>query len=214
MPRGEKRSLSPPASGQFPGAVYTGELSIVNDEDGGARLLLTVGPTTEDIMLFGQAPCSAGRMKHRRVCYLSLLGPATNGQCDITAPYTARYGQPSPGQKIFIVTCQVKDGWKAQDHLACAIVPPRPLPGEHRGSEEAKPETAVTSETPEAQAAPAQGSSSLPRSVYKGGTPAVPGLRIYLKGVHPLSILCAPLVHSLRVALDKLAMLGMAGMRA
>ena len=91
----------------------TGELFIVNDEDGGVRLLLAIGPVTEDIMLFGHAPCSAGRMKHRRVCYLSLLGPATNGQCDITAPYTARYGQPSPGQKIFIVTCQVTDGWKA-----------------------------------------------------------------------------------------------------
>ena len=88
----------------------TGELVAVNDEGGGVRLLLNVGPAAEDIMLFGQAPCSAGRMKHRRVCYLGLLGPATNGQCDITAPYTARFGQPSPGQKIFIVTCQMKNG--------------------------------------------------------------------------------------------------------
>ena len=166
----------------------TGEVSIVNDEDGGVRLLLAVGPATEDIIPFGQAPCSAGRMKHRRVCYLSLLGPATNGQCDITAPYTARYGQPSPGQKIFIVTCQVKDGWKAQDHLASAIVPPRPLPGEQRRSEEAKPEMAVTSETPEARAAPAQGCPSLPRSVYKGGTPDARGLRKLLKREYPLSI--------------------------
>jgi len=83
----------------------TGELFIVNDEDGGVRLLLAIGPVTEDIMLFGHAPCSAGRMKHRRVCYLGLLGTATNGQCNITTPYTARYGQSSPGQKIFIVTC-------------------------------------------------------------------------------------------------------------
>jgi hypothetical protein len=189
----------------------TGELSIVNDEDGGVRLLLTVGPATEDIMLFGQAPCSAGRMKHRRVCYLDLLGPATNGQCDITAPYTARYSQPSPGQKIFIVTCQVKNGWKAQDHLASAIVPPKPLPGEQRRSEEAKPETAMTSETPEAQAAPAPGSSSLPSSVYKGGTPGARGLHKLLKRGHPLSILCAPLVHGFRVAMAGLGMLGMAG---
>ena len=80
-------------------------------------------------MLFGQAPCSAGRMKHRRVNYLGLLGPATNGQCDITAPYTARFGQPRPGQKVFVVTCQQKNGWKAQDHVASAIVPPKPIAG-------------------------------------------------------------------------------------
>ena len=100
---------------------------IVNDEEGGVRLLLSVGPATEDIMLFGQAPCSSGRTKHRRVNYLGLLGPATNGQCDITAPYVARFGQLSPGQKVFVVTCQEKNGWKAQDHVTFGIVPPRPV---------------------------------------------------------------------------------------
>jgi hypothetical protein len=45
-------------------------------------------------MLFGQAPCSRGRMKHRRVNYLALLGPVTNGQCDITTSYVARFGEP------------------------------------------------------------------------------------------------------------------------
>ena len=127
-------------------------------------------------MLFGQAPCSAGRMKHRRVCYLGLLGPAINGQCDITAPYIARFGQPSPGQKVFIVTCQEKNGWKAQDHVTSAIVPPRPLPGEQQRNQKTKVEAAATTETPEAQAAPAQASSSFSRAVYKGSTPDAPGL--------------------------------------
>src|ERR1035441_5655275 len=91
-----------------------GDLVIVNDEGGGVRLLLNVGLATEDIMLFSQAPCSSGRTKHRRVCYLGLLGPATNGQCDISAPYVARFGQLSPGQKVFVVTCQEKNGWKGR----------------------------------------------------------------------------------------------------
>jgi hypothetical protein len=103
-----------------------GDLAIVNDEQGGVRLLLAVGPATEDIMLFGQAPCSAGRRKYRWVGYLGLLASATDGLSDITALYTARFGQPSPGQRVFVVTCQEKNGWKAQEHVTCAIVPPRP----------------------------------------------------------------------------------------
>jgi len=129
-------------------------LVIVNDEGGGVRLLLSVGPASEDIMLFGQAPCNSGRTKHRRVNYLGLLGPATDGQCDITAPYVARFGQPHPGQKVFVVTCQQKNGWKAQDHVASAIFPPKPLPGEASETQETQPEAVVPAETPEAQPAP------------------------------------------------------------
>jgi hypothetical protein len=128
-----------------------GDLVIVNDEGGGVRLLLNVGLATEDIMLFGHAPCSSGRTKHRRVCYLGLLGPATNGQSDITAPYVARFGQLGPGQKVFVVTCQEKNGWKAQDHVASAIVPPRPLPGEASGTQETQPQALAHPETPETQ---------------------------------------------------------------
>jgi hypothetical protein len=191
-----------------------GDLVIVNDEAGGVRLLLSVGPATEDIMLFGQAPCSAGRMKQRRVNYLALLGPATNGQCDITAPYVARFGQPSPGQKVFVVTCQQKNGWKAQDHLASAIVPPSPVPGEAPGTRKPQAQAVAPTKPPEAQPAPAQPSSPSPRVMYKGSTPAAPGLHSSSKLEHPLSFLGASLVHGLRMALAKLGMLGMAGMRA
>jgi hypothetical protein len=196
----------PPAPVVF-GTNPVGDLDIVSDEGGGVRLLLSVGPATEDIMLFGQAPCSTGRTKHRRVNYLGLLGPATNGQCDITSPYVARFGQLSPGQKVFVVTCQQKNGWKAQDHVASAIVPPRPLPGEASGTPETQPQAAARTET-------LQPFSSSPGAVYKGSTPAAPGLHTGMKRVHPLSIRCAPLVHGLRVALARLGMLGMAGMGA
>ena len=68
-------------------------------------------------------------MKPRRAGYLGLLAPATNGQCDITALYTARFGETSHGHKVFNVIWQQKNGWKAQNHATNAIVPPRPLPG-------------------------------------------------------------------------------------
>jgi len=170
-----------------------------------------VGAAVEDIMLFGEAPCSAGRMKHRRVCYLGLLGLAVNGQYDITAPYVARYGQPTAGQKVFVVTCQHKNGWKAQDHVTSAIVPPKPLAGEQQGNQATKAEAAPITKTPEAQAVPAQGCSSLSRAMYKGSTPDARGLHKGLKRVHPWSILCIPLVHSLKMAIVRLGGLGMAG---
>ena len=190
------------------------ELSIDYDENGAVRLLLAVGAVVEDIMLYGQAPCSAGRMKHRRVCYLDLLGPATNGQRDITAQYTARFGQPRPGQKIFVVICQHKNGWKGQDHVARAIVPPPPLPNSPQKRQETQPKPASAPARPEAQSAPAQSSSSLSRAVYNGSTPDALRLNKGLKHEHPWSILRTPVVHTVRMALARLGMLGIAGVRA
>jgi hypothetical protein len=186
-----------------------GNLTIGYDEAGNVQLLLAVGAAVEDIMLYGQAPCSAGRMKHRRVCYLGLAGPATNGQCDITARYIAKYGPPAPGQKVFVVTCQQKNGWKAQEHVTSAIVPPRPAPDEEQRNQATKDEAVAATGTQEARTAPAQGSSSLSRAMYKGSTPDARGVHKGLKRVHPLSTLCAPLVHSLRMAMARLWALGM-----
>jgi hypothetical protein len=63
-------------------------------------------------MVFGQAPCSAGRRKRRNVSYLGLLPAAQDGLIDITALYIARFGEPRPGERVFIVTRQQKDGWE------------------------------------------------------------------------------------------------------
>ena len=68
----------PPARVVF-GLSPVRELVITNDE-GGVRLFLKLAaPPTEDIMVFGQAPCSAGRSKRRNVSYLGLLRPRRTG---------------------------------------------------------------------------------------------------------------------------------------
>jgi hypothetical protein len=88
--------LTPPAPVIFNPSVV-GQLTIANGE-GGVRLLLSVtGPVTEDIMVFGHAPCSAGRMRRRNVAYLGLLPAPQNGMSDITEIYVARYGEPRAG---------------------------------------------------------------------------------------------------------------------
>jgi hypothetical protein len=191
-----------------------GALTIDFDEAGKVRLLLAVGAAVEDIMVFGQPPCNAGRMKHRRVYYLGLAVPATNGQCDITAAYTARFGQPAPGQKVFIVTCQQKNGWKAQDHVTSAIVPPKPLADEQQRNQVTKAKETAAVETPEGEAAATERVSLLPHAMYKGSTPDALGVHTGQALVHPVSIPGTPLVHGLRVAFGRLARLAGAVVRA
>ena len=77
-------------------------------------------------MVFGQAPCSAGRMKRRNVAYLGLLPTPEGGVSDITELYVARYGEPKPGEKVFIVTRQQKNGWEREDKVTSEIVPGKP----------------------------------------------------------------------------------------
>ena len=96
-------------------------ISFVN---GQARLRLKVtGPVTEDIMVFGQAPCSAGRKKWRHGAYLGLLPAPEGGESDITEMYVANFGEPEPGKKVFIRTRQQKDGWQGRAQDLSAVVP-------------------------------------------------------------------------------------------
>jgi hypothetical protein len=190
------------------------ELVIANDPEEGVRLLLNVGIVPEDLMVFGQPPCSAGRMKCRRVYYLGLAEPATNGQRDITDLYAAKFGQPRPGQKVFIVTCQTRNGWKGPESLTSAIVPPPSSSDKQEVPAKTEVTTPTPAVTPQSQAVPAQGASPLSRSVYKGSTPDARGVHQGTTHVHPLSIPWAPLVHGFRVALARLGALGIFGVRA
>ena len=133
-----------------------GQLVITNCVEG-VRLLLNVsGTLAEDIMFFGQAPCSSGRRKRRNVAYLGLPPAPQAGLTDITPQYIARYGEPRPGQRIFIVTRQQKDGWECFDHETTAIVPEKP-----------REEQAIAPE-----------SSPLPAAMHKGCTRDAQGINV------------------------------------
>ena len=103
-----------------------GQLILLNGENGVRLLVKVTGPVVEDIMVFGQAPCSAGRSKRRNVSYLGLLPAPVNGFSDITDLYKARYGEPRAGEKVFIVTRQQKNGWEGRDYETNEIVPGNP----------------------------------------------------------------------------------------
>ncbi len=102
------------------------QLVITNGEEGVRLFLRLAAAPTEDIMVFGQEPCSAGRNKRRNVSYLGLLPPAEDGLSEITDLYKAKYGEPRPGTKVFIVTNQQKNGWKGLDQETNEGVPQRP----------------------------------------------------------------------------------------
>ena len=102
------------------------ELVATNDERGVHLFLRLAAAPTEDIMVFGQEPCSAGRSKRRNVSYLGLLPASEDGMSEITDLYKTKFGEPRPGTKVFIVTCQQKNGWKGFDVESSGIVPDRP----------------------------------------------------------------------------------------
>jgi hypothetical protein len=108
------------------GSTRNGRLVIENGADGVRLYLVVSGELNEDVMVFGQEPCSRGRYKRRNVSYLGLLPPPIGGRSEITRLYKAKFGEPRPGQKVFIVTCQEKDGWKGLDLETSATVPERP----------------------------------------------------------------------------------------
>jgi hypothetical protein len=141
--------FEPPAPVVFPPSVV-GRLVIENGE-GGVRLWLAVsGKLNEDVLVFGQEPCPAGRSKRRNVCYLGLLPPPIGGRSEITHLYKARFGEPRPGRKVFIVTCQTRNGWKGMDRETSEIVPDRPE--EHPvASEAAARELLASSKTENSQ---------------------------------------------------------------
>ena len=85
------------------------------------------GPVTEDIMVLGAAPCSAGWRKCRKPAYLGLLPVPQNGMSDITEMYVERYGEPKAGERVFIRTRQQTNGWEGRDKDISEVVPIRPL---------------------------------------------------------------------------------------
>ena len=149
-----------------------GRLVSENGADGARLYLVVSGELNEDIMVFGQEPCSRGRYKRRNVSYLGLLPPPVGGLSEITSLYKAKFGEPRPGQKIFIVTCQEKDGWKGFDLETSATVPERPkdlqATAETAGSQFVHMHTGCTGDA-DRDVAPVGGSSQASMEPGDGG---------------------------------------------
>ena len=112
----------PPVAPAFPLLTVTG-LTITN-AGGAVSLKLTAADAPADgTMLRAAPPCSQGRNVSPNAVYLGTLDSPQNGAVDITAAYTAKYGTPPAGRKVFVKVNQNVGGWEDVPREFWAIVP-------------------------------------------------------------------------------------------
>jgi hypothetical protein len=77
----------------------------------------------ENTIVRGSAPLSQGRETCRDFRILGTCPAAVAGSADITTLYTARYGVPPVGKKVYVRVNQFVDGWEDLPVAFSAIVP-------------------------------------------------------------------------------------------
>jgi hypothetical protein len=102
-----------------------GQLEILNrGGDITIRLWVPRAPATHTFVL-GSRWCSRGiYARGNKFSTIGELPFAKRGWCDITALYVARFGVPPPGQRVFIRTRQLVNGWEDDFKETFADVPP------------------------------------------------------------------------------------------
>ena len=119
---GQAQVDAPPASPQFP-ELAPASLSITNT--GGTIALRLACPTEpgSNTIVRGSAPISQGRENCRDFRILGLCPAPAQGSANITGIYTARYGVPPVGKKVFVQVNQFVNGWEDLPVTFWAIVP-------------------------------------------------------------------------------------------
>ena len=113
---------APPSFPQFP-TNPVGALLITNTA-GAISLKLGCAETPgANTTLRASAPCSQGLAYSEDYRILGLLPAPVQGASDITNLYTARYGAPAVGTKVFVRVNQNIDGWEDVPVETWAIVP-------------------------------------------------------------------------------------------
>jgi hypothetical protein len=119
---GQEPVEAPPPSPQFPELAPA---SLVITNTGGVIALKLACPTDPgtNTIVRGSKPISQGRENCRDFRILGMCPAAAQGSADITGLYTARYGVPPVGKKVFVSVNQVVDGWEDLPVTFWAIVP-------------------------------------------------------------------------------------------
>jgi hypothetical protein len=119
---GQEQVDAPPARPQFPD-LAPASLAITNT--GGVIALKLACPTSpgDSTIVRASAPVSQGRETWDDYRILGTCPAAAQGSADITGIYTARYGVPPAGKKVFVRVNQFVDGWEDLPMTFSAIVP-------------------------------------------------------------------------------------------
>ena len=119
---GQDQVDTPPLRPQFADLAVQG---LVITNTGGVIALKLTCPTNpgQNTIVRGSKPVSQGI----QVCKdFRILGPCPTpvaGASDITGLYTARYGAPKGGTKVYVQVNQGVDGWESLPRTYSAIVP-------------------------------------------------------------------------------------------
>ena len=119
---GQDQVDAPPAHPQFPDLAPQ---NLVITNTGGVVALKLTCPADpgENTIVRGAAPLSQGRETCRDFRVLGTCPAPVGGSANITGIYTARYGVPPVGKKVYIQVNQFVDGWEDLPVTFSAIVP-------------------------------------------------------------------------------------------
>jgi len=119
---GQEQVDAPPARPQY-AALAPQNLVITNT--GGAVALKLTCPTSpgQNTIVRASKPLSAGFGKCSDFRILGMCPTPAQGSADITSLYTARYGAPAAGMKVFVRVSQMVNGWESQPVTFAAVVP-------------------------------------------------------------------------------------------
>ena len=85
--------------------------------------LTTTDAPPDGTMLWGCAPENSGVRRAMSPRYLGICGNPANGAVDITAQYTAKFGAPTKGSRIFVQANTNQNGWEGLRQTFSALVP-------------------------------------------------------------------------------------------
>ena len=119
---GQQQVSAPPAQPQFDDLAPQ---NLVITNTGGVVALKLTCPTDPgtNTIVRGSEPVSQGRETYGSFRVLGMCPAPMGGSADITGLYTARYGVPPAGTKVFVRVNQVVNGWEDHPVTFSAIVP-------------------------------------------------------------------------------------------
>jgi hypothetical protein len=112
----------PPAYPVF-GLLATVNLVITNTVGVIAIKLTCPNSPGENTAVRASAPCSAGIARTPRQVLIGTVPTPAQGSADITSLYTARFGVPGEGSRLFVTCNMFTDGWESPFVTFTAVVP-------------------------------------------------------------------------------------------
>ena len=118
----EPTVATPPAVPAFESNVVNG-IELTNPGGVVAIKLACAGDSAAFNLVWASPPQSAGRFAVNDFYYLGELPEIVGGKANITALYTAKFGAPAAGQKVFVRSKQMLEGYEDLPHQWSGIVP-------------------------------------------------------------------------------------------